>query len=315
MKALKWGCIGCGSIFVLLCLFVGGMFGLGWMQAKNVKPEEVRWEAAPITENNPASSSGETSENAPDPTNEGMQTQNAISVPTGILKLDIERAKFYLNPIDAGSVLSVEGAFDPKFYRLTHEESTDDEGNVIVDVQFRGTTSGFASMIRQLFTKRPTLTVNVPMDAFGKLEYEGSDGEGWIDLTGLQLENVELSYAQGAVFIDIDEPTPIAYQSFRVSGSQGFIRVINLGNASPRVSDFSQSMGAIEVNALGEWRNDGEISLSTSMGSGVLTVPEDVVVEGTSELSLGVDPNPEIPLPVLSIDTSSFNGEIQIRQR
>ena len=299
MKALKWGCGGCAVIVLLLLLAGGGAAGLGWMQAKDVKPEAHRFEAVPsesvqthtITAELPASSLAE-------------------------LTVITKGVDLALQPAEAGTALIAEAEFDERFYEFEQEETIGEDGAPRVMVRIEATGGGLVSVLRQIFTDAPKLTVQVPVDAYGKLVVDSSGGEARVNLTGLEVVDVDIESAEGAMFVKVEEPTPYAYRQFRLRGAMGAAVVEGLGNASPAVTILEQSMGALVVDARGAWRNDGTLSMETSMGSGTLVVPKGIVVEGLGDITLnGTQTDSEIPLPVLKVDTSASQGDIQIRRR
>lgn len=299
MKALKWGCGGCAVIILLLLLAGGGAAGLGWMQAKDVNPEPHRIESVPsehvqtrtITAETPASSLAE-----------------LVVITKGV--------DLALQPAEAGTAFIVESEFDERFYEFEHQETIGEDGAPRMTVRIEATGSGLVSILRQIFTAAPKLTVQVPADAYGKLVIDSSGGEAIVNLTGLEVVDVDIESAEGAMIVKIEEPTPYAYRQFRLRGAMGAAVVGGLGNASPAVTILEQSMGALVVDASGAWRNDGTLSMETSMGSGTLTVPKNIVVEGLDGITLnGTSTDPEVPLPVLKIETSASQGDIQIRRK
>ncbi len=286
-------------IVLLLLLAGGGAAGLGWMQAKDVKPEAHRFEAVPsesvqthtITAELPASSLAE-------------------------LTVITKGVDLALQPAEAGTALIAEAEFDERFYEFEQEETIGEDGAPRVMVRIEATGGGLVSVLRQIFTDAPKLTVQVPVDAYGKLVVDSSGGEARVNLTGLEVVDVDIESAEGAMFVKVEEPTPYAYRQFRLHGAMGAVVVEGLGNASPAVTILEQSMGALVVDARGAWRNDGTLSMETSMGSGTLVVPKGIVVEGLGDITLnGTQTDSEIPLPVLKVDTSASQGDIQIRRK
>jgi hypothetical protein len=96
--------------------------------------------------------------------------------------------------------------------------------------------------------------------------------------------------------------------------SMGGGEISTLGNASPRTLDVVHRMGGMELDLRGQWMQDSDISINSSMGGGLVRLPRNVEIRGLDGRRPGPPSSPEIKPPTLTFSVSSKMGELEIKQ-
>ena len=137
----------------------------------------------------------------------------------------------------------------------------------------------------------------------------GSSGAE-VDLGGLWLTELDAEFNKGGMVLGFSEPSREPLKHLRIEGAMGGIVLRKLGNASPQSLTVDLSMGGMDIDLRGEWRNDSDVSLSQSMGGAALQLPHGVRVEGLEGRSTLTPAGDEVTLPTLRFEVS---GEFEIR--
>lgn len=108
-------------------------------------------------------------------------------------------------------------------------------------------------------------------------------GRGALDLTGLQLERLEVNAGAGELSIRFDEPNRAVLETFVLKGGASRVEVSGIGNASPRLMSVQGGIGDITLDFTGKWADSAEIDMTAGVGSITLRLPDNVGVKVEAE--------------------------------
>jgi hypothetical protein len=167
--------------------------------------------------------------------------------------------------------------------------------------------------LRQLFGgSSPKVQVFLPKDLPLSLEVVLVEGGGRLDLGGMWLTEVDLQLTQGGFQVDVDDPLRQPAERISLYCSMGGMEISRLGNASPRRLEVDFSMGGMELDLRGQWLNDSDIDIQSSIGGAILRLPRDVTIEGLDTGRFRPPEEAEIALPTLRFTTTISMGELEI---
>lgn len=311
---LKWGCLGCGGLTLLVVLVVAVFSYMGWSQARSSHAAETDMEIELPAPAAPA---------APEPS-DGSEpgTGVAVGLPTGagadgIVELDLTGGEFVIRAAEPGDPLRVEGRFDENGYELVRE--VDDGAPWRASIRFGPTRGGLINSLAKLFgAETPRIVVLLPRDARLTLDVTMSNGAlERFDLAGLDIESVDVTARRGALILDVSEPLATPAESLVVDVAMGAGVLQNVGNASPAEVRVEGRMGGFKVDLTGAWRRDAEIRLESSMSGMEVDVPADVGIQGIEPPGMSFANEADLARPVLTIvtDGKEKSGEIKFRKR
>lgn len=129
------------------------------------------------------------------------------------------------------------------------------------------------------FTPQVPLAMDINMGA----------GKGELDLTGLQLEKLQVNSGTGDFDMRFDEANKAVLETFTLKSGASRVEVSGIGNASPRRMSVQGGVGEITLNFTGEWADSAEIDITAGVGSITLCLPDNVgikvEVEGLSDIN------------------------------
>lgn len=155
-------------------------------------------------------------------------------------------------------------------------------------------------------------------------------GEAKIDLTDLDLINVNLDCGLSDVHIQVAKPNKVICRSLSISSGLGSFIATGLGNLQVQRIDIEVGLGSAEIDLRGYFENDIEIDIEVGLGSLDLILPENVniraKVHDTFLSSVDVDdllkkggtwvsPEWESSRPTLTLDLSVGLGSVDINLR
>lgn len=302
----KYGCFGCLGVITLVVMILGVIAGVAGMK---VRSEEVAEET--LTPEIPMSAralAGPDEDAATSPS----EPVDGIPENVGRIVLELSGADFEVEPANPGESLHVEATYDRKMYRLEESMNEDDASNWTYTVRFeRSSGGGMMAALKQMFGgTKPHVSIYLPPDVPMAVSLDIGEGGAELDLGGLWITSLDAEFNKGGVVLSFSEPTRVPLERLSFQGSMGGVVLRKLGNASPHRLDIELSMGGMDVDLAGQWRNDSDISLSQSMGGAALHLPHGVRVEGLEGHSTLDNSNAEISLPTLRFDVT---GKIEIR--
>ncbi len=319
---LRGGCTCCAlfvglSIALLVLVGVAQLAGSGEGESTEVErelepPEVARASALALRPR-------ETVESRALPLREQPGAEEALARGVGELRLDLSIGEFRIVPGPVGSKIRVEGAYEDTFV-LQDELVERDDGTWTYSVAFAPKRGVLGLMMGAGNNPDNRLTIVVPRGLPLDLTGEIGIGESELELGGLLLREVDLETGTGEHTVRFSEPLQFAMDRLAIDGSIGSLRLVDVGNASPREVRVQHSIGECEVDLKGLWTQDSDIRLDTSIGEGRVFVPEDVVVDVDSagfvlgERRVDVEEGAELPpgTPTLRIRSDSSIGEIRV---
>ena len=104
-------------------------------------------------------------------------------------------------------------------------------------------------------------------------------GDGRLDLTNLQISDLDVDLGAGNFVLRFDEPSPIAMNRLTVDGGASKMEVVGVGNASPEELRLQGGVGDISLDLTGAWARSADVTIRAGAGTLRLTLPADVGVK------------------------------------
>jgi hypothetical protein len=158
-------------------------------------------------------------------------------------------------------IVGDEGRLDIEFSgRVTHEEDDEDQKTI--------------RSFNKLYENEMLLNFNddVPLT----LDLELGVIKGDMDLSGLNIKEIDMEIGVSQATIHFDEPNPSLMESFSIEGGVGKLSLENLGNARIRDFHFEGGVGSYEIDFSGEYTHDVKADIEMGMGKMKLYLPKDI---------------------------------------
>lgn len=104
-------------------------------------------------------------------------------------------------------------------------------------------------------------------------------GDGELDLTGLQLTELDLEMGAGNFDVRFDEPNEAKMSRFDVDTGAAQLDVTGIGNAGPERVVVNGGVGDITLDFGGRWPGSADVDITAGVGSLTLYLPDDVGVQ------------------------------------
>lgn len=101
-------------------------------------------------------------------------------------------------------------------------------------------------------------------------------GSGELDLTGLQLTELDLKMGAGNFDVRFDEPNEVRMSDFSLDTGAAKLEVWGIGNAGPEQVTVNGGVGNITLDFTGRWPHSANMEITTGVGSVTLRLPDDV---------------------------------------
>jgi hypothetical protein len=257
-SCLKRGCLGCVGV---LGVFLVIVMVIALITVVQGKPDIVRESGQSVHD------TSRFERTTPAPGEPLIVDQGQL----GRVVLDVSMASFRIIPAEPGTPVRLDANYDSGSYKL--EETFEPSGELgwTYRLEF-GKRSAF-----RFFHVDPDnrldlyLPVGTPITLVGELGL----GEFHLELGGLWIDSVDLETGIGEHVIDFDEPLAAPMTQFAVDASIGELRIRRLGNASPASVRVDHSIGAIYVDLKGDWQNDSDVYVGSSIGECRVNLPSD----------------------------------------
>ena len=249
-----------------------GITGVAWLRGKNAEFEtaEASYDANQVATFVPVS--------------ETVEPDQISETGTGIghVRLRVEATnQILLVPCAAGEGLKLSADYNKKRFDLTEQFEAQEGGNWDYGVTLTGKGSGLMRALERVFSSQEsTFELCLPREARIALDVEIIEGGIEAELGGLWLTTADFSVDRGGLELAFREPTTQPLERLRVQTSMGGSAVMMVGNASPADLDFDYSMGGLVVDLSGDWRNDTQMAIKSSMGGGQVLMPQSLAIEG-----------------------------------
>jgi hypothetical protein len=104
-------------------------------------------------------------------------------------------------------------------------------------------------------------------------------GDGRLDLTNLQISDLDVDLGAGNFVLRFDEPSPIAVNRLTVDSGASKMEIVRVGNASPEELRLQGGVGDISLDLTGAWARSADVTIRAGAGTLRLTLPADVGVK------------------------------------
>ena len=108
-------------------------------------------------------------------------------------------------------------------------------------------------------------------------------GDGELDFTGLQIEELDLNMGAGDFEVRFDEPNQARMGQLALDTGASKLDVIGIGHAGPDEMIVQGGVGDITLDFTGDWPHSSEARITSGVGSIALRLPDDVGVRVSVE--------------------------------
>jgi hypothetical protein len=110
------------------------------------------------------------------------------------------------------------------------------------------------------------------------MDLEVGAGDGELDFSGLQLEELGLKLGAGDYEVRFDEPNEAAMGQFTLDAGASKLEVTGIGYAGPQQMRVQGGVGDITLDFTGTWPRSSDVQVTAGVGSVTLRLPDDVGV-------------------------------------
>jgi hypothetical protein len=111
-----------------------------------------------------------------------------------------------------------------------------------------------------------------------EMDIKTGAGQGDLDLTGLQLEELDIDLGAGDFSVVFNAPNPAQMSRFTLDVGATSLEIAGVGNASPQDMIVQGGVGEITLDLTGDWDNSADIEVTAGVGRLKLRLPDDVGV-------------------------------------
>jgi hypothetical protein len=108
-------------------------------------------------------------------------------------------------------------------------------------------------------------------------------GDGEMDLTGMQLAQLDIDMGAGDLKIRFDEPNEAQMSRLTLDSGASKLDVVGIGHAGPEEMRVQGGAGDIRLDFTGAWPRSCEARVTAGVGSLTLRLPDDVGVRVETE--------------------------------
>jgi hypothetical protein len=222
------------------------------------------------------------------------------------LVVSLKYSNGYITVGKSESQYVYEGEFTYSDYRPDiRYDIVGDEGRL--DVYFSGEMreseedrgSGDIHSLNELY--KNDLTLRLTNKAVLDLDFDLGVVKGEVDLSGLNISNLDLEMGVSKTTVRFSEVNQTAMKSFDIEGGVGKLTIENLGNANISEFFFEGGVGSYELNFAGEYQQSLQGEISLGMGKIVLYLPRYIGTRLSVDKSL---------LSSLEVDEVFKNGDV-----
>lgn len=240
----------------------------------------------------------------------------------GRIVLDLSGGEFEVRPGEPGGPVRVDGRYNAGAFEIVEAlEPGDDGARWTYRLRFRR----HVSWMRMLFGDQHEVNhvrITLPRGVPFVLEGDVNVGVSRWELGGLWLLGANLQAGTGEHTLGFAEPTTEPIERFELDSRMGTFVIERLGNASPAKVMIRGSMGEMNLDLRGPWRNDTEVVGRWRMGAFSVRVPQDVRIEsdGATVFMGGADLSglrrlapPADDARTMRLDLSGAMGELVVQ--
>jgi hypothetical protein len=116
-----------------------------------------------------------------------------------------------------------------------------------------------------------------------EMNFDIGAGNGDLDLTGLQISNLDLDMGAGDFEVRFEEPNEAEMDELRLDTGASKVDIVGIGNASPENVVVNGGVGDLTIDLSGDWRGSADVEITAGIGSITLRLPDDVGVRVETE--------------------------------
>jgi hypothetical protein len=283
----------------------------------------------------PAASSGggvpatvlETRAASPTPAGEpGASLLLSAAKPVRVL-LEMEEGMFEILPGPPEQGIQVKADYDESTYELTQEYDVDKDGTPVYHLRFCSKIAFLRRLMKNGHFSDEDMAANrirvqLPRDTPMELVMALDRSQTEIDLSGVALRQAVCKLRMGEYRLDVNEPNPVAMETFLVDSSMGQVRMGGLSRLRAHRLITQGMMGEMRMDLGGALRNETLLEARMRMGQLRMNLPENAhwdFAHGGVRASMGnvtgTTQNPGTPDPEgpkLHIDAGVLMGELQL---
>jgi hypothetical protein len=244
------------------------------------------------------------------------------AVAPGHVKVDFSTGQFTIKAGPPGQPIRVEADYDTGTYELVEEYTSQGELGWSYSVRFRPKVSWLRMLLAGGQGQENSITLILPRGTPMELSGSLGVGESNLDLGGLWLTRVSLNIGIGEHKVRFDEPLPQPMEELRLDSSIGEVKVVRIGNASPRKVILEHSLGEASYDLRGEWVVDSEVEVACGIGECNVRLPgSDVNVDLVrASVTVGDQRAPDPArlaragpdAPTIRVDATGILGELSV---
>jgi DUF4097 and DUF4098 domain-containing protein YvlB len=199
-----------------------------------------------------------------------------------------ERSLRAVIDVSFGDISLQHGSKD-KILALDFEDDTDQGQRLQVDYDIRGDEGILRIRVKKSSHMwgdedsddghRRKLTVWLTNDVPMALDIELGAGEGDIDLTDLQLEDLKISTGASSVDVQCDKLNPISADEVNIESGVSKFTAMDLSNTNFKNLKFSGGVGSYKLDFGGELQHDATAKIEVGLGSVSVSVPKEIAAK------------------------------------
>jgi hypothetical protein len=116
-----------------------------------------------------------------------------------------------------------------------------------------------------------------------EMNFDIGAGSGQLDLTGLQITDLDLDLGAGDFEVRFEEPSEIRMNTLRLDTGASKVDVDGIGNVSPQDVTVNGGVGDLTLDFAGDWTNSADVEITAGIGSITLRLPDNVGVRVETE--------------------------------
>lgn len=187
-------------------------------------------------------------------------------------RIEMNVGKLEIQEGDAAELYDLEVHYDSNAFEPKVEFERRDE---VAHLDFK--LQGRNRSVRRIDKTRLSLRLNPQVKL--RLTTETGVAESEIDLTGLQLESMQLRAGVGETKLAMLSPNPADCGEIRIANGVGALEATGLGNFNFRRLVFEGGVGGAQLDFSGAWEQTGEVRVQVGVGGMQLRFPRDLGVE------------------------------------
>jgi hypothetical protein len=116
-----------------------------------------------------------------------------------------------------------------------------------------------------------------------EMNFDIGAGNGELDLTGLQIADLDLDLGAGDFEVRFEEPNEAEMKALGLDAGASKVEIVGIGNAGPEEVVVNGGVGDLTLDLTGDWPNSADVKITAGIGSVTLRLPDDLGVRVETE--------------------------------